>query len=85
MFPSEKWDAIQTVKCEFESYSGEEIEGLTAKVFGNVDLVPTNWLFPENCETILQKMLEPAGKYEGSQRTKIIQLHKSYFELSFSI
>ena len=39
MFPSEQWDAIQTVTCEFESYSGEEIGGLTAKVFGDVDLV----------------------------------------------
>jgi hypothetical protein len=48
-------DAIQTVKCEFESNSGEGIEGLTAKFFGgDVDLVRTNWLFPENCETILQ-------------------------------
>ena len=67
MFPSEKWDAIQTVKCEFESYSGEEIEGLTAKVFGNVDLVGTNRLFPENCETILQMPNNPANVGAGGK------------------
>ena len=54
-FLSEKWAAIQTARCESESYSGEEIKGLTAKVFGgDFDLVQTNWSFSENCEPILQ-------------------------------
>ena len=44
MLPSEEWDAIQIVKCEFESYSGKEIEGLMAKVFRDVDLVQMNTL-----------------------------------------
>ena len=54
-----------------ESY-GEEIEGLTEKVFGgDFDLVRTNWSFPENCEPILQtprgpgfrpRMLAPAER-----------------------
>ena len=65
MFPSEKWDAIQTVNCEFECCSGEEIEGLTAKVFGNVGLVGTNWLFPENCENIIQMPNNPANVGAG--------------------
>ena len=33
-FLSQKWAVIQTIRCESESYSGEEVEDLTAKVFG---------------------------------------------------
>ena len=35
VFCGEKWGAIQTVRCESEGYSGEEVEGLAAKAFGS--------------------------------------------------
>ena len=61
MFLSEKRN-IQIVKCESESYSDEEIEGLTAKAFGgDFDLVQTNWSFSEDCEHILQTPRGPAN------------------------
>ena len=59
-FLSEKWGVIQTFRCESECYSGEEVEGLTAKAFGgDFDLVRANWSFPENCEPILQTARGP--------------------------
>ena len=53
-FLSEKWAAIPTVRWLSESQSGEKIEGFTEKVFGDCDLVRTNWSFPDDCEPILQ-------------------------------
>ncbi|KIK02819.1 hypothetical protein K443DRAFT_507892 [Laccaria amethystina LaAM-08-1] len=53
---------MQTVRCESESYSGGEIEGLTGKVFGrNFDLVRMNWLFSEYCEPKLHMPRNPAN------------------------
>ena len=56
------WAVIQTVRRESESYSGEEVQGLTVKVFGgDFDPVRTNWSFPENCEPMLQTPRGPAN------------------------
>jgi hypothetical protein len=54
---SEKWAAIQTVKCESESYSAEGVGGLTAKVFGgDFDL------FRRTCSL---KIVNPYFKHQG--------------------
>ena len=53
-FLSERWAAIPTIRCESESHSGEEIEGLTEKVFRDCDHVQTNVGYHS-------RMLTPAG------------------------
>ena len=45
---------LNLLETESESHGGEKIEGLTGKVFGDCDLVRTNWSFAENCEPIFQ-------------------------------
>ena len=74
-FPSEKWGAIQTVEWESDSYSGEEIEGLTATAFGrDFDLVRLNISFRKNCDFKRQwalLMLDSAQSVCRSRELKI--------------
>ena len=71
--------AIQTVRCESESYSGKALQ---QKFLGeSFNLVRTSWSFPEYCEPILQMPMSPANV--GFSRRTPAAAKKCRFENRF--
>ena len=71
--------AVQTVRCESESYSGKALQ---QEFLGeSFNLVRTSWSFPEYCEPILQMPTSPANV--GFSRRTLAAAKKCSFENRF--